>query len=131
MTDLITALEKLEYGGRREDGCGAGCKMHAVDIDGNMYPCHRFVGTEYILGDAEAGVDSNMFFKNIRKIKNSSCKECWAQNLCLGGCPYENYVASEDDDNVSKRNCRLQKMLYEELMKIYVLLSDEEKERLF
>ncbi len=131
MTDIISALEKLEYGGHREDGCGAGCRMHAVDIDGYMYPCHRFVGTDYVLGNAETGVDSNIFAKNILKMKNSSCKECWAQNLCLGGCPYENYVASGDAPSVSKRNCRLQKMLYEELMKVYVLLSDEEKKQLF
>lgn len=63
MTDLVNALEKIEFGNVRNNGCGAGRTMFAVDIDGTLYPCHRFVGKEnshwVIFGQDQTTVNSS------------------------------------------------------------------------
>lgn len=64
MTDLVNALEKIEFGNVRNNGCGAGRTMFAVDIDGTLYPCHRFVGErKFALGNIWTGSDNSKFLK--------------------------------------------------------------------
>lgn len=131
MTDIMTAIEKIEYGSERQSGCGAGKKMYAVDIDGTLYPCHRFVGlSQFSMGDIYEGSDSSSFLNTIDVKKRKDCKECWAQNLCLGGCPHENYTNTGNINQASLRNCKMAKMVYEELIKLYVELDDEDKKYL-
>lgn len=131
MTDIMTAIEKIEYGTERQSGCGAGKKMYAVDIDGTLYPCHRFVGIpQFSMGNIYEGSDSSSFLNTIDVKKRKGCKECWAQNLCLGGCPHENYTNTGNINQASWRNCRMAKMVYEELIKLYVELDDEAKKYL-
>lgn len=132
MTDIIKALEKIEFSSHREKGGGAVRSMYAVDIDGKLYPCHRFVGEEgFCLGDIYKGVDRKEFLEKLDLNHRPKCKDCWAKNLCLGGCPYENYKAGGNIDIESERNCKSMKMLFEELIKIYVNLTDVDKASLF
>jgi uncharacterized protein len=38
--------------------CGVGRNTNAVDVDGNIYPCHRYVNmAQYILGNTKTGMD--------------------------------------------------------------------------
>lgn len=131
ITDIMTAIEKIEYGTERQSGCGAGKKMYAVDINGDLYPCHRFVGNhQFRMGDIYKGADCSSFLNTIDVKKRKGCKECWAQNLCLGGCPHENYTNTGNINQASLRNCKMAKMVYEELIKLYVELDDEAKKHL-
>lgn len=129
MTDLMVALEKLEYGSEHKTGCGAGRTMYAVDIDGSLYPCHRFVGnSKFVLGNIFDGADSDSFLETIHVKERKKCSECWARNLCLGCCPHENYTNTGNVNEASKRSCKIARMLYEELMKVYIdLLEDDKK----
>lgn len=133
MTDIIVAMEKIEFASERNSGCGAAKHMYAVDIDGNLYPCHRFVSNkEYSLGSIYDGVSlkRDKFISDINISSRPHCKECWAQNLCLGGCPYENTLDGKEY-NFKERNCELMKMLYEELLRIYVSFDDIDKKEIF
>jgi uncharacterized protein len=132
ITDIVNAIEKIESANERSKGCGAVKSMYAVDINGALYPCHRFVGEpEYYLGDIYNGGRRNEFLDKLSLNHRPECSKCWAKNLCLGGCPYENYKASGDIDKISKRNCRITKMLFEDIIKIYVDMTEEDKENLF
>lgn len=134
MIDLLSAIEKIEYGSERYLGCGVARNMYAVDIDGRLYPCHRFVANkEYSLGDIKNGVSTKRseFIKNLHIGNHDQCKDCWAQNLCLGGCPNENLLETGSINKASQKNCILTKLMYEKLIEVYVRLTEEQKNKLF
>ncbi len=75
--------------------CVAGVTQYAVDANGDVYPCHMFVGIpEFRMGNIQdSGVfDSSRFhtvsegFVDNRKSSTEVCRNCWARNLCVG-CP--------------------------------------------
>lgn len=132
MTDLVNALEKIEFGNVRNNGCGAGRTMFAVDIDGTLYPCHRFVGErKFALGNIWTGSDNSKFLKMINVRNRDKCSKCWAQNLCLGCCPHENYTNTNNINLASERSCRMAKTIYEKLISVYIKMSDEDKKMMW
>jgi uncharacterized protein len=72
--------------------CGAGLGMVAASTDGNLYPCHRFVGLkEYALGTLESGVDPEKvqsFFEQADAANKEKCQVCFARQICGGFCFY-------------------------------------------
>ncbi|MDL2234823.1 thioether cross-link-forming SCIFF peptide maturase [Christensenellaceae bacterium OttesenSCG-928-L17] len=75
---------------KRIAGCGAGTEYVAVTPDGDLYPCHQFVGEEpYCMGNVHTGVFQEQIAKaflqcNVRT--KAACKACWAKYFCSGGC---------------------------------------------
>ncbi|MBM3239260.1 SPASM domain-containing protein [Candidatus Poribacteria bacterium] len=77
--------------------CGLGRGCRTVSINGEFYPCHRFVGMEkYIIGDISSGIDKGKVFDMLRNYYRTkdACRGCWAKHICGGACPW--YVAHED-----------------------------------
>lgn len=72
--------------------CGAGLAMAAASTDGNIYPCHRFVGMkDYIIGTIDAGVDPEAvqsFFREADEVNKEKCDVCFARQICGGFCFY-------------------------------------------
>lgn len=132
MVVLYNSLLKIRNGGVRHLPCGVGRNIYAIDIDGLIYPCHRFVGNkEYILGDIYNGVKNrNKFLESIDINNHMQCLNCWARNLCLGGCPNENVENSGRIDKSTKKNCTFTKNMYENLIRLYIRMSDEERQLL-
>ena len=75
---------------KRLSGCGAGHEYYAVAANGDLYPCHQFVGRAgYRLGSVFEGVTNKEFPKYFREshvLNKPKCKECWARFFCSGGC---------------------------------------------
>jgi len=75
---------------RRLRGCGAGGEYLAVTPQGDLYPCHQFVGRpDYWLGDVDRGVvrsDLRAMFRHAHVYNKEGCGECWARFYCSGGC---------------------------------------------
>lgn len=76
---------------KRLSGCGAGHEYVAVSPDGDIYPCHQFVGNEEMkLGNVkEQGLKqeiSNMF-RDSNIYTKPACQNCFAKFYCSGGCP--------------------------------------------
>lgn len=73
--------------------CGVGRNTNAVDVDGNIYPCHRYVNMkEYILGNTKGGMDPRKTIRYYRKLIEATrrtCSKCWIRQFCAGGCPWE------------------------------------------
>ena len=75
---------------KRLSGCGAGADYVAVTPEGDIYPCHQFVGKgEFRLGDVWNGIDNTECvrkFSDANIYTKSGCKDCWARFFCSGGC---------------------------------------------
>ena len=111
--------------------CGTGRSMYAVDIQGNLFPCHRFVGEDsYVLGNInESEVPHrNKYLSEIISDNRKQCHDCWVRNLCLGKCPHINLVLTGDVSKALPISCSLERALYEDVIKIYLRLSDKEKD---
>lgn len=77
---------------KRLSGCGAGHEYFAVAENGDLYPCHQFVGREkYRLGNIFDGVDKSArywlkYFRESHVLNKPKCQKCWAKFFCSGGC---------------------------------------------
>lgn len=75
---------------KRLTGCGAGYQYLAVTPEGELYPCHQFVGhADYRMGDVWQGITAPELqerFRGAHVYQKASCRNCWARFLCGGGC---------------------------------------------
>lgn len=77
---------------KRLAGCGAATEYVAVTPEGDIYPCHQFVGQEqYIMGNVmdeewNLKADIQAEFENANVYTKEGCRECWARFYCSGGC---------------------------------------------
>ncbi len=106
---------------KRLKGCGAGCEYVAVTPDGDIYPCHQFVGeTPFRLGtlrDAMASdnprstLDPSLRrrFADLLPASRPECLSCFARRFCSGGCAANSYHASGDIRGLYPLGCALQK----------------------
>lgn len=75
---------------KRFTGCGAGHEYFAVAPNGDLYPCHQFVGRErYREGSVTSGItrpDLVAEFRRATLFAKPTCRTCWARYFCGGGC---------------------------------------------
>lgn len=75
---------------KRLRGCGCGSEYIAITPNGDIYPCHQFVGKdEWKMGNVDdEHIDYAIRdrFKNANIYGKENCKNCWAKFYCSGGC---------------------------------------------
>lgn len=75
---------------KRISGCGSGSEYLAVTPNGDLYPCHQFVGeTPYRIGTVFDGIQNDELigdFKECNVYSHPDCETCWAKLYCAGGC---------------------------------------------
>ncbi|WP_371371992.1 thioether cross-link-forming SCIFF peptide maturase [Sporomusa aerivorans] len=98
---------------KRLSGCGAGHEYFAVTPDGDLYPCHQFVGRdEYKLGNVYDGVLNQEMpakFRQAHVLNKPACRECWARFYCSGGCHANADLFHNDLHQPYELGCELQK----------------------
>lgn len=98
---------------KRLRGCGCGNDYIAITPDGDIYPCHQFVGIdEYKMGNIDEGTfDQEMKadFARAHVYSKEDCKKCWAKFYCSGGCNANNYQYMGDIRKAHKLSCQLEK----------------------
>ena len=98
---------------KRLAGCGTGTEYLAVTPEGDLYPCHQFVGMEeFKMGDVYTGVvntDIRDEFEQCSVYSKPKCKECWAKFYCSGGCIANSYNFHNDIRDVYEIGCQLQR----------------------
>lgn len=98
---------------KRLRGCGSGTEYLAVTPEGDLYPCHQFVGQpRFILGSVFEGFTGNPvreeFFKS-NVYEKPECRECWAKFYCSGGCAANSWKFNQDIKKTYKVGCELEK----------------------
>ncbi|MBC2581147.1 thioether cross-link-forming SCIFF peptide maturase [Clostridium sp. DJ247] len=99
---------------KRISGCGAGHEYVAITPDGDIYPCHQFIGNEeFKLGSLEDIENLNKELPNMFKAAHiynkPECRECWARFHCSGGCQANNYNFNKDIHIPYHLGCKMQK----------------------
>lgn len=129
---FMSLLTKFNSDGIRSKGCGAGSNMMAVDIDGKIYPCHRFVGLEkFILGDVlEDKKENTDFYSVVDLINFDKCQSCIARSICGGGCINENYYSTQNINEPSENHCKFKIEIVNRMLDVYIRLDEVSKEQL-
>lgn len=98
---------------KRLRGCGCGNDYVAITPDGDIFPCHQFVGIdEYKMGNIDEGTfDQEMKadFAKAHVYSKPDCRECWAKFYCSGGCNANNYQYMGNIRTAHKISCQLEK----------------------
>lgn len=98
---------------KRLRGCGSGHEYVAVTPDGDIYPCHQFVGnTDFKMGNVTEGklnTDIQEHFKGSNVYTKEECNKCWAKFYCSGGCAANAHQFNNDINIPYKVGCELEK----------------------
>ncbi|MGH4125431.1 MAG: thioether cross-link-forming SCIFF peptide maturase [Clostridium sp.] len=98
---------------KRISGCGAGFEYIAVTPEGDIYPCHQFVGNKvFYMGNVYEGIKNKEIPTNFRRsnlYNKPECKKCWARFYCSGGCQANNYNFTGDTLIPYEIGCNMQR----------------------
>ena len=98
---------------KRLRGCGCGNDYVAIDPNGNIYPCHQFVGIDdWKMGNLYDGSfdnDIKSIFAATHVYSKQGCRDCWAKFFCSGGCNANSFIYEGDVKKPHKLSCEMQK----------------------
>ena len=98
---------------KRVAGCGAGTEYVAVTPEGDIYPCHQFVGNpDFRLGNvAEDSFENRLYgdFNRAHIYNKEKCRSCWAKFYCSGGCHANAYNANGTLAEPYEMGCEMEK----------------------
>ena len=114
---------------KRITSCGAGFEYFAVSPEGDIYPCHQFVGQDdFILGNVFDGIKNIELsgkFRNNNILTKDTCSKCWAKLFCSGGCHANAWFTNADMTKPNEIACILQKKRIECAIMIQYMLNAE------
>lgn len=102
---------------KRLRGCGAGNEYLAVTPEGELYPCHQFVGKpQFCMGNVDDGItlpEMKARFASANLLNKPDCQACWAKFFCSGGCNANNQSFCGDLCAPHQLSCKLEQMRLE------------------
>ena len=114
---------------KRLRGCGCGNEYVSVTPDGDIYPCHQFVGNdEWKMGnldDETLDVEMKDKFACSNIYTKEGCKDCWCKFYCSGGCNANNYSFNKDINKPVKLSCEMERKRVECAIMIKVAMADK------
>ena len=117
---------------KRLSGCGSGTEYLAVTPQGELYPCHQFVGIDgFKLGTVFDGIENTDVvneFKLCNVYAKEKCKDCFARFYCSGGCAANSYLYSGGILDTYDIGCKMQQKRVECAIMIKAALADLEEE---
>ncbi len=115
---------------KRLGGCGCGNEYVAVTSEGDVYPCHQFVGMEdWKMGsvlDQSLDMEKKDYFAKTNVYTKEDCKHCWAKFYCSGGCNANSLQYAGDVRKSHRISCELEKKRLECSIMIQAALADQD-----
>ena len=98
---------------KRLQGCGSGCEYVSIVPNGDIYPCHQFVGTEGMkMGDVDNGLvamDLRHEFHTSNVYTKPEGQDCFAKFYCSGGCAANSYNFTGNINGNYEIGCDMQR----------------------
>ncbi len=98
---------------KRLRGCGCGCEYLAISPEGDIYPCHQFVGEEkWKMGnliEKQFNEKLKEDFSKINLLNKKECLNCWAKYYCSGGCNANNFKYAKDMLRPYDLSCKMER----------------------
>lgn len=100
---------------KRISGCGAGAEYLCVTPEGDLYPCHQFVGNEtYKMGnlfdeDLVLPKEMQILFREAHIYNKEDCRTCFSKFYCSGGCHANALSFNGDILKPYKIGCEMQR----------------------
>ncbi|WP_099206041.1 thioether cross-link-forming SCIFF peptide maturase [Scatolibacter rhodanostii] len=113
-------------------GCGVGLEYLAITPNGDIYPCHQFVGEdEFRLGNVETGIERTDIqdkFRGSHLYEKEECANCFAKFYCSGGCAANAYHAHGNINGIYEIGCEMQRRRVENAVMMEVHRAMREAE---
>lgn len=98
---------------KKVSACGAGNEYFSVAPNGDIYPCHQFVGDkDFLMGNVYSGeLDGKIRdkFASSCLFTREKCGDCFAKFICSGGCAANNYHFEGDINKPYEATCAMMK----------------------
>lgn len=107
---------------RKSRFCFAGVGQIGISPEGDIYPCGPAANLkEFKLGSLGEGINQHVFNEWVRRtsLENKDCNECWAETLCVGGCPLQLVR------NVDKETCEITQHTTRLALAIYAAVKEK------
>ena len=115
---------------KRLRGCGAGTEYAAITPEGDIYPCHQFVGIEpFKMGNVLSGQFDKAVgepFLGCHVYAKPECDACFAKYFCSGGCAANAYKTNGNIMKPHKISCEIQRRRLDTAMGLYIAKKAEE-----
>lgn len=120
---------------KRLRGCSCGNEYVAVTPEGDIYPCHQFVGMdEWKMGnvlDGSLDQEKKQRFSKTNVYEKPECRTCWAKFYCSGGCNANHLQYAGDILKPHKLSCALEQKRLECAIMMKAALAQTEAEASF
>lgn len=131
VSNLFSAVQyNFDNQPRKQNWCGSGTYMRAVDVDGRIFPCLRAITSNQCpIGTLVDGVDRNKlvpFYLYTHYNDDTECLTCKTANYCPS-CVMQWVEDTGDMFIRSKKLCTMTKVKHRVSQWVYDQLSDEDK----
>lgn len=113
---------------KRLRGCSCGNEYVCVTPEGDIFPCHQFVGDDsWKMGnilDGSFDMEKKNEFALTNIYSKPDCKNCWAKFYCSGGCNANNWQYEKDVHKAHEISCKLEKKRVECAIMIKAALAE-------
>lgn len=117
---------------KRLRGCGCGNEYVAITPDGDVYPCHQFVGMDgWKMGsiwDWSLDNEKKADFAKATVYDKPECRRCWAKFYCSGGCNANNQQYGGSIRVPNTLSCELEKKRIECAIMIQAVAAAQAEE---
>jgi uncharacterized protein len=126
----LSIIAGIVSGRKSYYACGIGKARVGISVNGDIYPCHRFVGLEELrmgnIADYNAGELNDYHRATVDHLPE--CRNCWARYYCGGGCFYFHKARTGDMHRRDPFDCRVMKAKIEGLIHLNCLLDEADRD---
>lgn len=126
MIRICFEMENLSPAKFEPHFCQAGKNSITVDVSGDIYPCHTFIGYEgFRMGNINnPDMEKIQDFVEKAHWKNkTTCPDCFARIVCGGGCSNASYTANGDMRIPYKHFCEFMRSMFKLAIIFYVYMK--------